>query len=99
MPLLQEGAVFCAGKPSDACASQQLGMITRVRTPASCQGAQRTCARRKPEDAYVLSALQYLGCKSEEQLRRERMEGQIVAEAKLRHLKVRAGPRTVLPPA
>jgi hypothetical protein len=35
--------------------------------------------------------MQYLGCKSEEQRRRERLEGQIVAEAKLRHLKVRSG--------
>jgi hypothetical protein len=36
-------------------------------------------------------ALQYLGSKTEEQRRRERMEKQAVAEAKLRHLRVRAG--------
>jgi hypothetical protein len=38
-------------------------------------------------------ALQYFGSKTEEQRRRERMEKQAVAEAKLRHLRVRAGCR------
>uniref|UniRef100_A0A383V9E8 RING-type domain-containing protein n=1 Tax=Tetradesmus obliquus TaxID=3088 RepID=A0A383V9E8_TETOB len=35
-------------------------------------------------------SVRYLGCKTEEQMRRERMERQIVAEAKLRHLKEHA---------
>jgi hypothetical protein len=38
-------------------------------------------------------ALQYLGSKAEEQRHRERLERQTVAEAKLRHLRVRAGCR------
>ncbi|WIA12396.1 hypothetical protein OEZ85_012442 [Tetradesmus obliquus] len=35
-------------------------------------------------------SVRYLGCKTEEQMRRERMERQIVAEAKLRHMKEHA---------